>query len=97
MRPWGRDPSFIDTLRLLTVKDARRWASRPEIEVLGFGEDVFRDRLQTGAFSSWAGLGMVKTWVSLARRAGLARLCAKALVACGAYTPIIMTFKKRAA
>jgi ubiquinone/menaquinone biosynthesis C-methylase UbiE len=94
MRLWRRDPSFIDTLRLLTEKDARRWASWPEIEVLGFGQDVFMDRMQSGAFSSWAGLGMVKTLVNIARRAGISRACARAMVACGAYTPIIITFRK---
>jgi SAM-dependent methyltransferase len=95
VRLWGRDPAFIDTLQLLTEKDARRWASWPEIEVLGFGQDVFMDRMQSGAFSSWAGLGMVKAWVNMARRAGLARVCAKALVAFRAYTPIILSFRKR--
>jgi SAM-dependent methyltransferase len=95
VRLWGRDPAFVETLQLLTEKDARRWGGRPEVEALDFGREIFMERLTSRRFSTWAGLGRVKKWVDFLHRAGLADLCGKALLAGRAYTPIILTCRKR--
>lgn len=95
VRLWGRDPAFIDTLQFLTEKDVRRWAELPGLEVIGFGKDIFSDRLIKNNFSSWAGLGLVKKWVTFVHTLGLIALSTKLLLFFRAYTPIIFTCRKR--
>lgn len=95
VRLWKRNPDFIDTLQFLTEKDARHWANLPGIEVLDFGEGIFEERMTGNTFSAWAGLSIVKRGVTLLRSFGAAKFCTKILLKIGAYTPIILTLRKR--
>jgi SAM-dependent methyltransferase len=96
----GRDPAFVDTLRTeINVFSVKRMLkphlSSGAVTLETLGEEIFRERMVTANFSAWAGLGMVKRWVELARRLGLIRLAAETLILLKAHMPIIITLKKR--
>lgn len=94
----GRDPSYVDTLRTelnywSTKRILRQFASK--VEVLGTGEDVFRERMQTINITPYAGLGRVKAVVDFLRLAGLARFVASWLLLFKAHSPLIVSLRKR--
>ncbi|RRR76659.1 MAG: class I SAM-dependent methyltransferase [Candidatus Viridilinea halotolerans] len=93
----GRDPAFVDTLQLITLRHMRTWMKQlqPQAEVLDWGEQLFHERMTGGRFTSWAAVGRVKRLVDLARRLGVAHAVSWVLRRCDAITPIVLTFRKR--
>lgn len=63
--------------------------------VVGYGEDIFRERMMTLNFSTWAELGHVKRWVKFAHQIGVITAGTNLLIACKAITPIILTMRKQ--
>ena len=95
VRLWGRDPRALTGIAFVTPgRVARALRSLPGIRVLGWGTDVFVDRMSTLEFSEWGDLGRVKTWARCLLRLGLSRLAARVCVACGWFNPIILTVEK---
>src|SRR5574341_379520 len=76
VRLLGRNSAYLDTLRLIDYPWLRRLlaAHRDQIAVLGWGQDIWKERVQTLAFSEWASLGTLKRMVQLVHRLGLTRL-----------------------
>lgn len=93
----GRDPSFVDTLQLVTLRGLRQVMRdlAPQVEVLDWGEGVFHERITRGNFSAWSALARVKAVVDLLRRLGVAHAASAILRAADAITPIALTFRKR--
>src|SRR5207245_1166743 len=55
---WGRDPAFARTLRTelnvgWTLRALRKMAKTRHFEVLGLGQDVFRERMVSLKFGAW--------------------------------------------
>ncbi|MDR1922373.1 MAG: hypothetical protein LBS31_11645 [Candidatus Adiutrix sp.] len=80
--------------RQLDLESLRRHFTANGYEITADKAEADKISLST-CFSTWAGLGRVKKWVDFLHRAGLADLCGKALLAGRAYTPIILTCRKR--
>ena len=97
VRAFGRDPSFVDTLTLVTQRELRRImrAMAPEVEVLDWGEGLFHQRLTGGRFSTWAALGRVKRAADLVRRLRLAHAASWVLRKADAIAPVVLSFRRR--
>lgn len=95
VRCWGRDPSFVDTLVFTNYSRSRRWARRLEgVEVIGYGENIFRERMRNLALKDWGGLGRLKPWLDWLARWRLLSFVAWLLAKCHAFDPIILTLRR---
>jgi ubiquinone/menaquinone biosynthesis C-methylase UbiE len=98
LRLLGKNPAFLDTLQLIT----RSWLTKmlkpfqEQIEVLGWGEDIFQARLRTLNFSEYAALGRLKGMLRWLHRLGLVRMTAWLGGVLRWETPLILTVRKKA-
>jgi ubiquinone/menaquinone biosynthesis C-methylase UbiE len=95
-----RDPSFVDTLRteinyFSIKKYLKPFLDDNKIEIISFGEDVFKDRMKNINFSSWGGLTKVKKWVKILHKFKITNLAIWFLIFIKAYSPIILTIRKK--
>jgi len=95
-----RDTAFVDTLRTnLNYFSMKRMVASlfrdGKVEVLSWGDEVFRERMSTADFSDWAGLGKVKVIVRSLRVLKISSLIAGILSFGKAFTPIILTMRKK--
>lgn len=95
-----RDPDFANTLRTeINYFSINHWLKKhlqkDKIEVLSYGEEIFKERVMTGFFSDWAGLGKVKRWIYLINRLKLTFPFVYILLRLKAYSPIILTIRKK--
>jgi SAM-dependent methyltransferase len=99
LRLWRKDPSFLDTLQLINRGWVRRMLAplRGEIEVLGWGQELFVRRLRTLEFSEYAALGRLKRLLRVVRRLGLLRLGIFLGKLFHWETPLVITARKRQA
>ncbi len=96
IRLFGRDPRYIDTLQFInyfTIKKFNK-SVKDRAEVLGYGEDVFRERMENMNFSTWSGLAKVKKWLEFFSKIRIIKLACVFLILIKAYTPIILTLRK---
>jgi SAM-dependent methyltransferase len=93
----GRDAAFIDTLQFVTRGKLERWLAphRDRIDVLGWGVDVWEQRIRTLDFAEYSALGRLKGILRLLHRVKVI----PGLIAIGKAlhweTPIVLTFRKR--
>lgn len=100
VRLLGRQPDFIDTLQFFTYGRLQRVLSpvRPQVDVLvpDFGQALWEERLRSVAFSEWAQLSRLKSWVRLLHRLRLVNL----VILLGRWlhweTPFLLVLRKRA-
>lgn len=96
VRFYGRDPRFIDTLQFIT----RPWLERildahsENIEILGWGVDIWEKRVRSLGFSDWAALGTLKKMVRLIHKAGMVEPVIWVGKRLHWETPIILTLRK---
>ena len=93
----GRDPAFLDHLQLINYRNLQKWLKElsNEIEVIGFGQRVWEERLRTLTFSEWAQLARLKQWVRILQKLRLVNL----LIVFGRWlhweTPFILVLRKK--
>lgn len=98
---YGKDPAFAATIRTeVNPVWARRHlieihATTP-LEILGLGQDVFRERMGDAAVGKWMALGKVGRLVELAAKLKLNRPAALIIIALQGWTPLIISVRKRA-
>lgn len=95
-----RDTAFVDTLRTnLNYFSMKRMAAPliydDKVEILSWGDEIFRERMSTADFSDWAGLGKVKVIVRFLRTLKISALVANILSFGKLFTPIILTMRKK--
>ncbi|MBI2996281.1 MAG: class I SAM-dependent methyltransferase [Candidatus Melainabacteria bacterium] len=92
----GKNPAYIDTLQLISPFYLRNIIKsfKDQIEVLGWGKDVFKKRLETGNYSDWASLQKIRPIVNLMQKLKIASVIANVLNKFEMYTPIVLTIKK---
>jgi SAM-dependent methyltransferase len=99
LRLLGKNPEFLDTLQLIT----RTWLKKmlgpfeANIEIVGWGEDLFQHRLRTLDFSEYGTLGRLKGLLRWMHRLGLVRVAAWLSGVLHWETPLILTVRKKAA
>jgi 2-polyprenyl-3-methyl-5-hydroxy-6-metoxy-1,4-benzoquinol methylase len=98
VRLWGRDPAYVDTLQLTNYFRTRRWLrGRRDVQVVTYGEEVFRTRMLGLQIKTWAGLGRVKRWLEVAHRLHAIRPLTWLLLGLKSFDPIILSLVKRPA
>lgn len=93
----GRDTDYLDTLTFVTPGKLRRWL-RPhagQLEVLDWGVDLFRRRLETLDFNEYSALGRLKRMLRMLHRIGVIPLLSRVAVALEWQTPIVLTARRR--
>ena len=93
-----QNPYYIDTLQLISpfyLHNVLKELNNKEIEVLGWGKDIFKKRLETGNYSDWASLQKVRPLVELIQKLKISSLLANTLNMFGMYTPIVLTVRKK--
>lgn len=96
IRLQGRDPSFLETLQFIN----HNWLGKMltpyqgKIEVLGWGIDVWEERVLSLGFSEWSTLGKLKSILRFVHRVGLARVIVGVGKVLHWETPIILTVQK---
>lgn len=95
VRLWGRDPAFLDTLQFTTARRTRQWLrQRDDVALLSLGESVFRRRMTSLAFSTWAGLARLQGWLRCLHRWRLTNLATSVLLRLQSFDPIILSLRK---
>ena len=97
VRLLGRDPSFIDTLRLLNHRqlEAILAPHAHEVEVLDWGMSVWEERVRSLDIAAWAELGTLRRFVQWVRRLGLTELVIRLGRRLHWETPFILILRKR--
>ncbi len=97
VRALGRDPSYVDTLNLVSHGQMERWLAphRDRIENLDWGWSVFEYRLTTLDFSEWAALSVTKRVARWIHKVGLLRPALWLARHLHWETPLILTLRKR--
>jgi len=54
VRLWGRDPRFVDTLQHTNYFRCAGGQKYPDVDVITFGQEIFRERMQSMQFKEWA-------------------------------------------
>ena len=94
----NQNPDYIDTLQLINpfyLKQIIQKLNNENIEIIGWGKDIFKKRLSTGNYSDWASLRTIRPLVEFIQKTKLANLVADVLNMFEMYTPIVLTIKKR--
>ena len=97
---YGKDPAFAATIRTeLNPVWARREiigiSGITPLDLLGLGQDVFRERMNDVTVGRWMALGKVGRLVRFASALKLNRIAAEIAIALQGWTPLIITLRKR--
>ena len=96
---WRRDPAFAATIRteinpFWARRQLREIGKTIPISIETLGQEKFRERMRSADVPSLRGLAWVAKLVSLARRLGLSRAAAEAMIALQGWTPLIVTVRR---
>jgi SAM-dependent methyltransferase len=98
IRMWGRSPSFLDTLQLVTWGSLQQVAlsQASKAKILGWGQELWEERVRSMLFSPWGTLDTVKSILRTLHGLGLI----EPLIWLGKRlhweTPLVLTMQKRA-
>lgn len=96
---YRKDPAFAATIRtevnpVWARREVRDIAKTTPVELIGLGQDVFRDRMSDAAVGRWMALGKVGRLVRWAAALKLNRLAAEVAIFLQGWTPLIITLRK---
>ena len=96
VRLYGRDPSFLDTLRFINHSWLNRILNKHQdhIEILSWGQELWEERVRTLAFSEWSTLGKLKTIIRVIHTLGLVNLIIWVGKRLHWETPLVLTLRK---
>jgi len=97
VRLLGRDPSFLDALHLVTAGRMGRWLREytAQLEILGWGEALWEERVRGLGFAEYAALGRLKDLLRIAHRLHLVNALVRVGHSLHWETPIVLTARKR--
>lgn len=92
----GKKTDYVETLNLISPFYLKKvLKSIPyKVQVLNWGQDIFKNRLGTGLYSDWAALKKIRWMIVLVQKLKIASLIANIMNMFGMYTPIVITLKK---
>ncbi|OKO85287.1 methyltransferase domain-containing protein [Bradyrhizobium sp. AS23.2] len=92
----GRDPAYVDTLQLITPGKMKRWIAPfgDRIEVRGWGQALFEDRVRSLNFEEYSTLGLAKDLLRVCHRLGVVSFLLGLARIFRWETPIVLTFVK---
>lgn len=93
----NKNPAYVETLQLINPFYLRKILKELnlDVEIIGWGEEVFKKRLATGNYSDWASLQKIRPIVELIQKLKISTLIAFILNIFQMYTPIVLTIRKR--
>lgn len=96
LRLIGRDPSYVDSLQLISHQKMKTWLKehQKQVAVLDWGQSLWEERVRNLTFTEYSTLGKVKTILKLLHKLRVI----DALIAVGKLfhweTPIVLTLRK---
>ena len=92
----GKNPNYVNTLQLISPFYLKKILKSVEnkIEIVGWGKDIFKNRLVSGNYSDWASLRKIRTVVALMQKLKISNLMANVFNTFEMYTPIVLTIRK---
>jgi SAM-dependent methyltransferase len=96
---WRRDPAFSKTLRTelnvsWTKRQLRRLERKYDFDVISYGEDIFKERMDKLNFGSWAGLTKIMKILKIADRLKVNKVLSVFFLFLRGWNPIILTLRK---
>lgn len=93
----GRETAYLQAINFITPGFVRRLMRRYEgqIEILGWGKDIWEERMRKLSVMEWAALGKLKTAVQWLHRLKLIELAIRVGCIMNWHTPIILSLRKR--
>jgi SAM-dependent methyltransferase len=93
----GRDPAYVDTLQLVTPGKMKRWIEpfSDRIEIRGWGQALFEDRVRSLNFEEYSTLGIAKDLLRVCHRLGVVSFLLGLARIFRWETPIVLTFVKK--
>jgi SAM-dependent methyltransferase len=90
----GRDPAYVDTLQLVTPGMMKRWIApfANRIEVKGWGQALFEERVRSLNFEEYSTLGLAKDLLRVCHRVGIIDVLLRLSRVFRWETPIVLTF-----
>jgi SAM-dependent methyltransferase len=97
VRAVGRDPAFVETLQFVTRGRFERWLAphRARLDILGWGEDIWEERVRGLGFADYAALGQLKGMVRVLHALHIVPLVVKIGRLLHWETPIVLTARMR--
>jgi len=97
VRMLGRDPAFLDTLQFIHYGWLARIVRqhRDQVDVLGYGAELWEQRVRTLDFAEYHTLHKVKAILRVLHRMGLITLVLKLGRALHWETPLVLVLRKR--
>ncbi len=94
-----RDTAFVDTLRTeLNYFSIRKilmpFINAKKIEVVSTGEEIFRERMTTIAFTPYAGLTKIKRLVEIMHKFRIVQVAIWTILLIKAHSPLIISIRK---
>lgn len=97
VRLYGRDANFMDTLQFINRKWLTRILSQHDmVEILGWGEGIWEERVRSLTFSTWGSLGRLKRMVDFLHRLKAIDMVIWLGKKLHWETPLILTVRKKA-
>lgn len=92
-----KNPSYIDTLQLISPFYLKKLLHdfKNQIEILDWGKEIFKKRLESGNYSDWASLKKIRPIVKIIQKLKISSLAASFLNTFEMYTPVVITLRKR--
>lgn len=93
----NKNPAYVDTLQLINPFYLKKTLNELnlEVDVISWGEEIFKKRLATGNYSDWASLQKIRPIVEIIQKLKISTLIANVLNVFQMYTPIVLTLRKR--
>ena len=93
----GRDPAYVDTLQLVTPGKVQRWIApfQDRIEIKGWGEALFAERVRSLSFEEYSTLGLAKELLRVCHRMGIVNILLRLSRVFRWETPIVLTFFRK--
>ncbi len=90
----GRDPAYVDTLQLVTPGKVKGWIApfANRIEVKGWGQALFEDRVRSLNFEEYSTLGLAKDLLRVCHQVGVIEVLLRLSRVFRWETPIVLTF-----
>jgi SAM-dependent methyltransferase len=97
LRLLGRDPSYVDTLQLITRGRLESWLKpyRDRVEILDWGAELWAERVRGLAFAEYATLRRLKRLLHTVHALGLVNVLVRVGQLAHWETPLVLTLRKR--
>ena len=97
IRLLGRDPEFLDTLNFVSAGHLRKWLKphANRLEIVSWGDELFRHRMNTLDFAEYGALGRLKRMVQILHRTGIVKMVTRICIFLNWQTPIVLVARRR--